>query len=544
MGLQIDHEPENNHSSKPYPLDPQEFRRQGHMIIDFLADYYENIEQYPVLSQVEPGYLRPRLPESAPSDPEPIETILKDVKDHILPGITHWQSPNFFAYFQCNASIAGILGEMLGTGFNVVGFNWITSPAVTELEMKVMEWLGNLLELPKSFLFSGNGGGVLQGTTCEAVLCTIVAARDQMLSRVGRENLEKLVVYGSDQTHCCFQKAAKIAGINPNNIRSIVTTKATAFGLSPDSLRSAILSDLDIGLIPLFLCATVGTTASTAVDPVGPLCAVTKDYDMWVHVDAACAGSACICPEFRHFIDGIEGANSFSLNAHKWLLTNLDCCCLWLKDPTALIKVLSTNPEYLKNKSTEFKGVVDYKDWQITLSRRFRAMKLWLVLRSYGVENLRSYMRNHVRMAKRFAGLVAMDERFQIVVPTTFALVCFRLLPPAVIKSRNRSSVGDDDEEEDGGRELNQRLLESINTTGQMYMTHAVVGGVYTLRLAVGATLTEDRHVSMAWKVVQEHAESVLNCSGKKENNPREEFEAINGRAAYHGTVTCSSFSS
>ncbi|KAH7855632.1 hypothetical protein Vadar_026958 [Vaccinium darrowii] len=287
-------EPISTH--KLNPLEPEEFRRQGHMIIDFLADYYKNIEKYPVRSQVEPGYLSTRLPDSAPLDPKPIETIMKDVENHILPGITHWQSPNFFAHFPAGASIAGFMGEMISTGFNVVGFNWVSSPAVTELESMVMDWFGKMLQLPKSFLFSGGGGGVLQGTTW--------------------------------------------------------------------------------------------TTSSTAVDPVGPLCNVAKRYNMWVHIDATYAGGALICPEFRHFIDGIEGANSFSLNAHKWFFTNLDCCCLWVKDSNALIKSLSTNPECLRNKATESNQVVDYKDWQIQLSRRFRTMKLWLVFRSYGVVNL------------------------------------------------------------------------------------------------------------------------------------------------------------
>ncbi|XP_043700782.1 tyrosine/DOPA decarboxylase 2-like isoform X2 [Telopea speciosissima] len=419
------------------PLDPEEFRKQGHMIIDFLADYYRDIEKYPVRSQVEPGYLHKLLPDSAPNNPEPLQTILKDVETHIIPGITHWQSPNYFAYFPLTASVAGFLGEMLSTGFNVVGFNWLSSPAATELESIVTDWLGKMLNLPNSFLFSGNGGGVLQGTTCEAILCTLAASRDRMLNKIGRENILKLVVYGSDQTHCGLQKAAQIAGIHPNNFRPIATSRSTAFALSPDSLRSAILADLEAGLIPLFLCATVGTTSSTAVDPVGPLCDVAKEFGIWVHVDAAYAGSACICPEFRHFIDGVESADSFSLNAHKWFLTTLDCCCLWVKDPNALIKALSTNFECLRNKATETNNVIDYKDWQIALSRRFRAMKLWLVLRSYGVSNLRNFLRTHVKMAKQFEGLVGMDKRFEIVVPRTFSMVCFRLLLPRMRVNAN-----------------------------------------------------------------------------------------------------------
>ncbi|KAF5180974.1 Tyrosine/DOPA decarboxylase [Thalictrum thalictroides] len=455
------------------PLDPEEFRRQGHMMIDFLADYYRDIEKYPVRSQVEPGYLRKELPDSAPYNPEPIETILEDVHKQIIPGITHWQSPNYFAYFPSSGSVAGFLGEMLSTGFNVVGFNWMSSPAATELESIVMDWLGKMLKLPKSFLFSGNGGGVLQGTTCEAILCTLTAARDRMLNKIGRENICKLVVYGSDQTHCALQKAAQIAGIHPKNFRAVPTTKSNGYGLSANALRSTILADIEAGLVPLFLCATVGTTSSTAVDPLGPLCEVANDYWIWVHVDAAYAGSACICPEFRHFIDGVENADSFSLNAHKWFFTTLDCCCLWVKEPSALIKALSTNPEYLKNKATESQQVVDYKDWQIALSRRFRSMKLWLVLRSYGVANLRNFLRSHVKMAKNFEGFVSLDKRFEIVVPRTFAMVCFRLLPPAspLIKSNGyQNGNGVYHKDETRANELNRRLLESINASGSAYI--------------------------------------------------------------------------
>ncbi|KAF3450361.1 hypothetical protein FNV43_RR06441 [Rhamnella rubrinervis] len=401
---------------------------------------------------------------------------------------------------------------MLATGFNVVGFNWMSSPAATELESIVMDWLGEMLCLPKSFLFSGNGGGVLQGTTCEAILCTLVAARDQILSRIGKDNIGKLVVYCSDQTHSAFQKASLIAGIYPNNFRVIKTTRSTSFALSPRSLRSTICSDIQQGLVPAYLCATVGTTSTTAVDPLGPLCDVTKDYGIWVHVDAAYAGSICICPEFRHFIDGVEGANSFSFNAHKWFFTTLDCCCLWVKDPSALIKALSTNPEYLRNKATDSNQVVDYKDWQIALSRRFRAMKLWLVLRSYGVEKLRNILRSHVEMAKLFEELIATDKRFEIVVPRNFALVCFRVSPSAISEGKTIPSselLGDNKYIND----VNEKLLESINASGRSYMTHTVIDGMFVLRCAIGATLTEEPHIIMASKVVKQHADAILNMS-------------------------------
>ncbi|KAK9188108.1 hypothetical protein WN944_019507 [Citrus x changshan-huyou] len=435
--LTSDLELKYNSGSFTNPLDSEEFRRQGHMIIDFIADYYKNVEKYPVRSQVEPGYLQKVLPESAPNNPESMETILQDVQQHIVLGITHWQSPNYFAYFPLSGSIAGFLGEMLSSGFNIVGFNRISSPAATELENIVMDWLGQMLKLPKSFLFSGNGGGVIQGTTCEAILCTLTSARDRVLNKIGRENISKLVVYGSDQTHCALEKAAQIVGIDVKNFRAIKTTKSSSYG---------------------------------------PLCDVAKQFGIWVHVDAAYAGSACICPEFRHFIDGVEGADSFSLNAHKWFFATLDCCCLLVKDPRALVSSLSTNPEYLKNKAIESKQVVDYKDWQITLSRRFRSLKLWFVIGNYGVANLRHFLRSHVNMATLFERLVNGDKR--------------------------------------GGtiNEFNRELLESINASGKAYMTHAVLGGIYAIRFATGATLTEERHVVVAWTVVQQHLEAFLSA--------------------------------
>ncbi|KAK3206857.1 hypothetical protein Dsin_020903 [Dipteronia sinensis] len=502
------HECENKSVSPVKPLDAEEFRRQGHLIIDFIADYYKNAEKYPVRSQVEPGYLRKRLPESAPYNPEPIETILQDVEQHIVPGITHWQSPNYFAYFPSSGSTAAFLGEMLSTGFNVVGFNWISSPAATELENIVMDWLGEMLKLPKSFLFSGNGGGVIQGTTCEAILSTLTAARDQILRKIGRENIGKLVVYGSDQTHSALQKAAHIAGIDLKNVRAIMTLKSTAFCLSADSLQATIKSDIEDGLVPLFLCATIGTTGIAAVDPLQPLCEVAKRYGIWVHIDAAYAGSACICPEFRHFLDGIENADSFSFNAHKWLFTNLDCCCLWVKNPNALIKSLSTNPEYLRNKASDTKKVVDYKDWQITLSRRFRALKLWLVLRSHGVHNLRNFLRSHVKMAKHFEELVRRDKRFEVVVPRNFSMVCFKVsASSALFKHEN------DDEKVQKSNEASETLLETINASGKACMSHAIVGGKYVIRFAVGASLTEEKHVVGAWKVVQQHLDAILSSN-------------------------------
>lgn len=481
------------------PMDAEQLRENAHKMVDFIADYYKTIENFPVLSQVQPGYLRELLPDSAPTQPESLQHIFDDIQAKILPGVTHWQSPNYFAYYPSNSSIAGFLGEMLSAGLNIVGFSWITSPAATELEMIVLDWLAKLIKLPDDFLSTGQGGGVIQGTASEAVLVVVLAARDNFLRRVGKNALEKLVVYASDQTHSALQKACQIAGIHPENCRMLATNSTTSYALSPIVLNEAISNDITSGLIPFFLCGTVGTTSSTAVDPLGELGKIAKNNGMWFHVDAAYAGSACICPEYRHYIDGVEEADSFNMNAHKWFLTNFDCSVLWIKDRTALIQSLSTSPEFLKNKASQANMVVDYKDWQIPLGRRFRSLKLWMVLRLYGLENLQSYIRNHITLAKNFEEFVTQDPRFEIVTPRIYSLVCFRLLPPN----------GD----EACARKLNHALLDAVNSTGKIFISHTVLSGTYILRFAVGAPLTEESHVNAAWKVLQDEASALLSTS-------------------------------
>ncbi|KAM6572773.1 hypothetical protein CsatA_016853 [Cannabis sativa] len=497
MGSLSDHDSSSN-DFKPI-LDVEEFRKQAHQMVDFIADYYTKIESYPVLSQVQPGYIRTRLPRTAPSRSESLEAIYKDINSIIIPGMTHWLSPNFFAFFPATFSTAAFIGEMLCTGFNAVGFNWLASPAVTELEMVVMDWLANMLCLPSSFFFSenGNGGGVIQNTTSESILVTLIAARDQTLDRIGgADHMRKLVVYSSDQTHSMFSKASKLAGISPSNIRTIQTNLDGGFSLCPEKLRQVVEDDVAKGLVPLYLCATVGTTSTTAVDPLELLADVARDYSMWFHVDAAYGGSACICPEFRHYLNGIERVDSLSMSPHKWLLTYLDCCCLWVKRSDMLVKALSTNPEYLRNKLSESDSVVDFKDWQVGTGRRFKSIRLWLVLRCYGVENLQNHIRSDIRMAKQFEWFVRSDPRFEIVVPRRFALVCFRLNPNPL--------------DEPGHAEvLNRKLLDWVNSTGKLYMTHTIVGGVYMLRFALGATLTEECHVIAAWKLIKEGADEL-----------------------------------
>ncbi|KAI3897600.1 hypothetical protein MKW92_022143 [Papaver armeniacum] len=480
-------------------LDLEEFRKQAYQTIDFIIDYYKNIESYPVLSQVETGYLLNSLPSTPPCKPESFENILKDVQTQIIPGMTNWLSPNFFAYFPATVSTAGFMGEMLSTCFNSVGFTWLASPAATELEMVVMDWFADMLKLPSIFKFSGSGGGVIQGTTSEAILCTLIAARDRALDRIGDSNIAKLVVYGSDQTHSTFVKACKIAGILPCNIRSLPTTLDMDFSLSPALVRATVETDVTNGFVPIYLCLTVGTTSSNATDQIDQFTNIASDHGIWVHVDAAYAGSACICPEFRHFLNGIEGVDSFSLSPHKWFLTYLECCCLWVKKPSLLIRALSTNPEYLKNKPSESNLVTDYKDWQVGTGRKFRSLKLWLILRSYGVENLQSHIRSDIRMAEMFEDFVRKDSQFEIVVPRRFALVCFRWNPDSGFVPAGYNV-----------ELLNRKLLDWINSTGQVYMTHTIIGGVYIMRFAIGATLTEESHVIAAWNLIKEGADTLL----------------------------------
>uniref|UniRef100_A0A0D9WYA1 Tyrosine decarboxylase n=1 Tax=Leersia perrieri TaxID=77586 RepID=A0A0D9WYA1_9ORYZ len=311
------------------PMDTEQLRECGHRMVDFVADYYKSIESFPVLSQ--PGYLKELLPDSAPRQPDTLDSLFNDIRQKIIPGVTHWQSPNYFAYYPSNSSTAGFLGEMLSAAFNIVGFSWITSPAATELEVIVLDWFAKMLQLPSQFLSNALGGGVIQGTASEAVLVALLAARDRALKKHGKQSLEKLVVYASDQTHSALQKACQIAGIFSENFRVVIADCDNNYAVSPEAVSEALSMDLSSGLIPFFICATVGTTSSSAVDPLPELGQIAKAHDMWFHIDAAYAGSACICPEYRHHLNGVEEADSFNMNAHKWFLTNFDCSLLWVK---------------------------------------------------------------------------------------------------------------------------------------------------------------------------------------------------------------------
>jgi tyrosine decarboxylase len=487
------------------PLNPDDVRAYLHKAVDFITDYYSNVESMPVLPDVKPGYLQDELTASPPAHSAPFDVTMKELRASVVPGMTHWASPNFFAFFPSTNSAAAIAGELIASAMNTVGFTWQAAPAATEMEVLALDWLAQLLRLPTSFMNRtaagrGTGGGVILGTTSEAMLVTLVAARDAALRRSGSSGVSaitRLTVYAADQRHSTFFKACRLAGFDPANIRSIPTGPETDYGLDPAKLLEIMQADADAGLVPTYICATVGTTSSNAVDPVGAVADVAATFNAWVHVDAAYAGSACICPEFRHHIDGVERVDSISMSPHKWLLTCLDCTCLWVRDAHRLSDSLETNPEYLKNDVTDSGEVTDLKDMQVGVGRRFRGLKLWMVMRTYGTAKLQQHIRSDVAMAKAFEGLVRADDRFEVVVPRNFALVCFRI----------RASGAMTEEVAD---EMNRVLMDRLNRSGKAYLAHTVVGNRFVLRFAVGSSLQEERHVRSAWELIKKTTAQII----------------------------------
>jgi aromatic-L-amino-acid decarboxylase len=470
---------------RSFHMTAEQFRQHGKEVVDWIADYYGRIESRPVLSQVLPGEIRQALPADPPQRGEAFESLLKDIDRVILPGITHWQSPNFFAYFPANASGPAILGDLLSSALGVQGMLWATSPACTELETQVLDWMVPMLGLPKKFLSSNTGGGVIQDTASSAALCAMLAARERATGYTTnfRGNDGKLVAYTSTQAHSSLEKAAMIAGIGLNNLRLLEVDDN--FAVKPDGLKHQVQADREAGLVPFFVCGTVGTTSSNAMDPLPAIAEVCREYNLWFHVDAAMSGTAALCPEFRHYQQGVEHADSYCFNPHKWMFTNFDCDCFYVADRAALIKTLSILPEYLKNQATESGAVFDYRDWQIPLGRRFRSLKLWFVIRHYGVEGLQYHVRQHVEEAQSFAEWVRQDDRFEVVAPAPLNLVCFRYR---------------------GSEAENQRLMERLNQSGDLYLTHTRLRNQFVLRFCVGQTNTTRKHVEQAWLRIQEEA--------------------------------------
>jgi aromatic-L-amino-acid decarboxylase len=471
--------------TRSYHMSPEEFRQRAAEVVEWVACYQERVAEYPVLSQAKPGAVYNALPDHPPLHGEPFAAVLRDLDEIVMPGITHWQSPDFYAYFPSNNSGPSILGDLLSSGIGVQGMLWATSPACTELETRVLDWLVEMLGLPTTFLSTGAGGGVIQDTASSATLCALLAAREKATGFSSNEEGcdGTLVAYTSSQAHSSLEKAVKIAGIGRKNLRLIEVDEG--FAMRPEALERMIEADRQAGRRPFFVMATVGTTSSHALDPLREIGEIARRHELWFHVDSAMAGTAALCPEFRWVQEGAESADSYVFNPHKWMFTNFDCSVFYVADRNALIQTLSVWPEYLKNQATMAGAVFDYRDWHIPLGRRFRALKLWLVIRHYGIEGLQHHVRRHVQLAQEFLSWVRSDERFEVMAPAPLNLVCFR-------------RKGDD--------EANQALMERLNRSGKIYLSHTRLGGKFTLRLCVGQTHTEKPHVERAWRLIQQMA--------------------------------------
>jgi aromatic-L-amino-acid/L-tryptophan decarboxylase len=471
-------------------MDSAEFRKHAHELVDWMADYLEQKEHYPVKPAVTPREIIARLPEHPPATGEPFERIFTDFRQDILPGMTHWQHPSFFGYFPANNSEPSILGEMLTATLGAQCMSWVTSPAATELEERVMQWLREMIGLPEGFT------GVIQDTASTAALCSLLTAREARsgykINRRGFVPDVRYTVYCSQETHSSIEKAVKIAGIGSDYLRKIEVD--AEYALIPAALERSMQQDIRWGYTPLCTIATLGTTGSTAIDPLRPIGEVCKRHGVWLHVDAAFAGTALLLPEYRWMIDGIEFVDTFVFNPHKWMMTNFDCTAYFAKDPGALVQTFEILPEYLK--TPEGSRVNNYRDWGIQLGRRFRALKLWFVIRHFGVEGIQQRIRHHVQMAQELAGEIGRSDDFELLAPVSLNLICFRYKPDAV--------SGDE-----ALNELNARLLERVNATGKLFLSHTKLNGAFTLRMVIGQTHVEQRHVDDAWNLIVSTARSL-----------------------------------
>jgi len=468
-------------------MDKELFKEFGYKFVDWVADYLSRLENFPVRSQVQPGDIRDKLPEEPPNQAEAMERIFHDFKKIILPGITHWQHPSWFAYFPANNSPPSILAELLTAGIGAQCMIWQTSPAAAELEEVVLEWLRQMLGLP------GGMAGVIQDTASTTTLVALLTAREKATNfEANRQGLKKpLMVYASEEAHSSIEKGVKIAGYGRENLRYIPTDES--FAMIPSKLENAVKEDKKKGLQPACVIATLGTTSSTAVDPLVPIGEICQRHGLWLHVDAAYAGTAAILPEKRWIVEGAENADSFVFNPHKWMLTNFDCSAYFVKDPGALIRTFEIHPEYLKTGIDA--QVKNFRDWGIPLGRRFRALKLWFVIRSYGVEGLQKIVGEHIRLAQLFKGWVEEHDAFELMAPVDFSLVCFRL---------------NDGRGEEALSDLNKQLLESLNQTGKVFLTHTSLKGKYVLRMTIAARATQERHVRAAWELIASKAAEIL----------------------------------
>ena len=465
-------------------MNKEEFKHNAYQMVDWMADYLEGIENIPVTSKVEPGEIMGQLEKAAPEKGQSISDIFTDFKDIILPGMTHWQHPSFHAYFPGNSSKPSILAEMLTSTIGAQCMVWGTSPAAEELEQRMMEWLRDMLGLPQDWV------GVIQDTASTATLVALLSAREQNsnINEVGFDQ-QKFTVYCSEQAHSSVDKAVRIAGFGIENLRKIAVDHD--FAMFPDELERTILEDISLGMHPLCVIAAMGTTGSVAVDPIQAIGAIAQRHKIWLHVDAAYAGTGLILEELRWMSKGIEAADSFVFNPHKWMFTNFDCSAYFVKDKEALIKTFSITPEYLK---TQEDGLVNnYRDWGIQLGRRFRALKLWFVIRNYGVNGIKGKLRLHLSLAEWLSDEIMHHKSFELLAPVNLNVVCFRYAPIEI-------------QDEEKLNLLNERLLQTANATREIYFTHTKLKGVFTLRMVIGQTEVKREHVEKAWRIIQQAA--------------------------------------
>jgi aromatic-L-amino-acid/L-tryptophan decarboxylase len=476
-------------------MELDEFRRHGHRLVDWMVDYLASVERYPVRAQVEPGAIAGQLPAAPPERGEPLERIFADFERIILPGMTHWQHPSFFAYFPANSSPPSVLAEMLTATLGAQCMLWQTAPAATELETRVLDWLRQMIGLPEGF------AGVIQDSASSATLCAVLVARERasgwQANEHGLHDGPRLCFYASEEAHSSIEKAIKIAGLGRQSLRLIATDDQ--FAMRPDRLEAAIRADLAKGLTPAGVLASLGATGVGAIDPLRPIGEVCREHRLYLHVDAAWAGSALLLEEQRWMTDGVAAADSFVFNPHKWLFTNFDCSAHFVRDPDALIRTLSILPAFLQ--SREAGQVIDYRDWSVPLGRRFRALKLWFVIRSYGVERLKVILRDHIAWTGELAQWIRSEPDFELTSSPSLALLSFRYRPAGVADETALDA-------------LNERLLHALNDSGRVYLTQNRVRGRYVIRFTVGQLYTTRAHVQRAWRLITEIARGLPAAAG------------------------------